>query len=211
MQAISTVIEIRKYSSLLKLLRVTALVLRFINNIRTKRADGKVIKGNIEASDISEAEKLWLIDAQLTRKSQQDFSKVKESLGIVLQGQFLVCKGRLGNSDLPLEAKFPIILPKDHRLTELIIFECHKNARHMKTAATLTEFRSRFWVSKGRQYVKKVLKECLICRKFDGKPYHDPPSAPHPHFRVSEAPPFSHVGVDFAGPLIHKGRSGHNE
>jgi len=207
-QTISSVIEIRKYSSLLKLFRVTALVLRFINNIKAKRAGGKVSTGNIEASDISEAEKLWLIDAQLTLKSQQDFSKVKESLGIVLQGQFLVCKGRLGNSDLPLEAKFPIILPKDHRLTELIIFECHKNAKHMKTAATLTEFRSRFWVSKGRQYVKKVLKQCLICRKFDGKPYHDPPSAPLPHFRVSEAPPFSHVGVDFAGPLYTKGDQG---
>ena len=203
-ETISSVIEIGKYSSLLRLLRVTALVLRFIYNMKGKRAGEKVSTGNLEASDISEAEKLWLIDAQLTLQSQQDFPKVKESLGIVLQGQFLVCKGRLGNSDLPLEAKFPIILPRDHRLTELIIFECHKNVRHMKTAATLTEFRSRFWVSKGRQYVKKVLKECLICRKFDGKPYHDPPSAPLPHFRVSEAPPFSHVGVDFAGPLYTK-------
>ena len=207
-QTISSVIENRKYSSLLKPLRVTVLVLRFINNIRAKRAGGKVSKGKLEASDISEAEKLGLIDAQLTLKSQQDFSKVKESLGIVLQGQFLMCTGRLGNSDLPLEAKFLIVLPKDHRLTELIIFECHKNARHMKTAATLTEFRSRFWVSKGRQYVKKVLKQCLICRKFNGKPYHDPPSAPLPHFRVSEAPPFSHVGVDFAGPLYTKGDQG---
>ena len=54
--------------------------------------------GNLEASDICEAEKLWLIDAQLTLKSQQDSSKVKESLGLVSQGQFLVCKGMLGSS-----------------------------------------------------------------------------------------------------------------
>ena len=159
MLIILSVIEIGKYSSLLKLLRVTALVLRFVNNMKGKRAGEKVSTGNLEASDISEAEKLWLIDAQLTLQSQQDFPKVKESLGIVLQGQFLVCKGRLGNLDLPIEAKFPIILQRGHRLTELIIFECHKNVRHMKTAATLTEFRSRFWVSKGRQYVKKVLKQ----------------------------------------------------
>ena len=98
-QTISSVIEIGKYSSLLKLLMVTALVLRFINNIKRKRADEKVSTGNLEASDIIEAEKLWIVDAQLTHKSQQDFSKVKESLGILLQGQFLVCKGRLGNSD----------------------------------------------------------------------------------------------------------------
>ena len=49
------VTEIGKYSSLLKLLRVTALVLRFIKNIKEKRAGGKVSTGNLEASDISKA------------------------------------------------------------------------------------------------------------------------------------------------------------
>ena len=42
------------------------------------------------------------------------------------------------------------------------------------------------------------------CRRYDGKPCHDPPSAPLPTFRVSEAPPFSHVTVDFAGSLYAK-------
>ena len=205
---ISSVIEIGRYCSLLKLLRVTALVLRFINNIKARKAGKNLCTGKLDAKEISEAEKLWLIDAQLSLQGQPDFSKTKENLGIVLQDQILVCKGRLENSDLSTEAKYPIILPKSHRLTELLVFECHKNVKHLKTAATLTEFRSRFWVTKGRQFVKKLLKQCFLCRKHDGKPYHEPPSAPLPKFRVSEAPPFTHVGVDFAGPLYTKGDQG---
>ena len=162
----------------------------------------------MDAKEINEAEKLWLIDAQLSLQGQPDCSKTRENLEIVLQDQILVCKGRLENSDLSTEAKYPIILPKSHKLTELLVFECHKNVKHLKTAATLTEFRSRFWVTKGRQFVKKLLKQCFLCRKHDGKPYHKPPSAPLPKFRVSEAPPFTHVGVEFAGPLYTKGDQG---
>ena len=35
----------------------------------------------------------------------------------------------------------------------------------------------------------------------EGKPYHAPKIAPLPDFRVSEAPPFDRVGIDFAGPV----------
>lgn len=76
------------------------------------------------AREIIEAEKLWLIDAQLSLQKQPDFPKTKENLGIVLQDQILVCKGRLENSDLSVEAKYPIILLKSHKLTEHLVLEC---------------------------------------------------------------------------------------
>lgn len=73
---------------------------------------------------------------------------------------------------------------------------------------TLAELRARFWVAKGRQYVKKLIRNCFICRKLEGKPYNLPPTAMLPDFRVTEAPPFSKAGVDFAGPLYVKGSNG---
>ena len=155
-----------------------------------------------------DAEKLWILDAQYGMQNQPSFANCKQHLGIILQDQLFVCKGRLENSDLPLESRYPIILPKDHRLTELIVLDCHMKVHHLKVNATLTELRSRFWVTKGRQFVKKILNKCFVCRKLDGKPYAVPPVAPLPDFRVSEVPPFSHVGVDFAGPLFVKGKDG---
>ena len=79
---------------------------------------------------------------------------------------------------------------------------------HCKVKGTLAEFRSRFCVTRGRQVVKKVINGCFLYRKLEGKPYISPPMAPLPEFRVIQAPPFSKVGVDFAGPLYVKGMKG---
>ena len=49
--------------------------------------------------------------------------------------------------------------------------------------------------------MKKVLRECIVCIRFQGKPYKAQPIADLPDFRVRQYPPFSRVGVDFAGPL----------
>ena len=109
--------------------------------------------------------------------------------------------GRLGNSAVPPEAKHPILLDKDHHLTNLILNECHERVMHGGVKATLTELRSRYWIVRGRQLVKKMLHKCVTCRRLQAKPYHSPPAPQLPSFRVNEAQPFSYTGVDFAGPL----------
>ena len=120
----------------------------------------------------------------------------------------LRCKGRLECSDLEPESQQPIILPRDDKLTKLAIEECHRKTKHSGIRATLGELRSRFWVPKGRQAVKKVLKECVTCMKAQGKPFKSPPVAELPDFRVRQSTPFSKVGIDFAGPLFVKTKTG---
>ena len=107
-----------------------------------------------------------------------------------------------------MEAKCPILLPRDDKFNELIVLDCHERALHSKERGPLSEFRSRFWVTRGWQYVKKLIRKCLTCRKFAGKSYNLPPTAMLPEFRVTEAPPFSNSGVDFAGPLYVKSSNG---
>ena len=101
-----------------------------------------------------------------------------------------------------------MVLPRDNTFTELIVWDCHQKVHHCKVRSTLAELRSRFWVIKGRQYVKKVLKGCFICKKLEGKAFDSQIMAPSPAFWVSEAPPFSTVGIDFAGPLYVKTKEG---
>ena len=79
----------------------------------------------------------------------------------------------------------------------------NKNNRRMSRE----RLRSKFWVPKGRQHVKKVISKCVVCRKLEGKAYSTPRSAALPEFRVTEAPAFSKVGVDFAGLLYVKERT----
>ncbi|XP_067025655.1 uncharacterized protein [Acropora muricata] len=120
----------------------------------------------------------------------------------------LRCEGRLLNSDLEIDAGKPVILPTKHPFTRLIIEECHQRVLHSGVRATLAELRSRFWVPRGKQIVKRILGECVTCRKLTGRPYSAPPTAVLPDFRVREAPLFSRVGVDFASPLYVKQKSG---
>ena len=51
---------------------------------------------------------------------------------------------------------------------------------------------------------KKVLKKCVICKRWQGSAYRSPKTAALPEFREKEAAPFSRVGIDFAGPLFVK-------
>ena len=117
----------------------------------------------------------------------------------------LKCTCRLTNAGLELEAIHPLILPKDHRFTELMIESCHRQVHHSGLRSTLAEMRTRvFWVPRERQYVKRIIGKCKVCKRFQGQCYDEPPMAPLPAYRGREPPPFAKVGVDFAGPLFVK-------
>ena len=52
--------------------------------------------------------------------------------------------------------------------------------------------------------MKRVISRCVPCKKIEDRMFTQPPIASLPEFRVRPAPPFSKVGVDFAGPLFVK-------
>ena len=56
----------------------------------------------------------------------------------------------------------------------------------------------------GRATVQKIVHKCVLCCRLEGQAYATPQMPPLPVFRVSEEPPFSYVGVDFAGPIYVK-------
>ena len=199
------VVEINRYSCTRTLLRVTAWVKRFCFNIKKRKEERK--REALTLQELSEAENDWIRVAQKELTQDDNYKQLVGKFGLSEDcNGVLRCKGRLEYSDLPPDAKEPIILPKDHRLTYLQIQQCHKRVLHSGVRGTLAELRSRFWVPKGRQVVKKVLSQCVVCKKFEGTPFAQPPVSSLPEFRVRPAPPFSKVGVDFAGPLYVKTR-----
>ena len=89
----------------------------------------------------------------------------------------------------------------------MVVVEGHKNVHHSVIGATLGEVHLRYWIPRGRQYVKGIMNNCVRCTK---KESHMKPPVPAdlPDFRVREASPFYNVGVDFAGPLLIKSDQG---
>ena len=191
-------IPCQNYSSLTRLLRVTALVQRFVKLVKGPPKDQK-LQPELSLEEFAAAETLWHRDIQTSVK---DLEKSNKQLGVYEdENGVLRCKGRIQNSSLPYETKFPVLLPQKHRFTELVILQCHAIVKHNGVRETLTQVRSHYWIPKGRQEVKRLLSKCVKCRKITGKPCSAPPPPPLPQFRVSDDLAFSQVGVDFAGPL----------
>ena len=122
--------------------------------------------------------------------------------------QIIRCKGRVSNAPLSEESKNLILLPSKHPLTNLIIQDVHSKIKHSGIKDTLTTIRERFWVPRGQEVVKQILRKCATCRRVEGAPYRPPPTPDLPMERVSPDPPFAHTGLDFIGPLyIRDGKS----
>ena len=61
------------------------------------------------------------VPQQVVLKQDPKFELLKKQLRIEEQSGILRCVGRLSNSDMDFESKFPVILPKNHRFTELVV------------------------------------------------------------------------------------------
>ena len=111
------------------------------------------------------------------------------------------CKGRINNSPLPNNCNNPVFMPSKNHLVELLILNVRNSTEHSGIRSRSTTIRERFWVLRGRESVKKVLNKCLVCARYEGTPFKAPPSPDLPAVRVADDPPFTHTGLDFAGPL----------
>ena len=151
---ISNIIDIDRFSSLERLLNVTSSVVRFIENLKAKKKKQPINCSEVSAKEMFAAEKYCVLDVQSTVRKEPKFNQLKQNLGLFEEGQVLRCKGRLNYSDFEFGGKFPIILPRENRFTELVVFACHQRVCHNGLKSTLAELRSRYWVPQGRQFVK---------------------------------------------------------
>ena len=166
-QLYQQVVDVTKFSSIRRLLLVTAFVLRFKNNLinKWKRKEHLIVTGDIHLEEINHAEELWVKREQFTIEKGVKYENLKKSLRLFTDDSGLLrLKGRFGNSDLSFEEKHPLLLRSDSYFTELLISNAHSTVKHSGMEATLNQLRLRFWVTKGRQTVKNVISKCVICK-----------------------------------------------
>ena len=178
--SLSSVLDPNKSGDFKRLIRVTAFVLRFLRNTRSKETKKKLV-GPLSNEECESVEILWLKEMQKAVVRSPRFENLKQQLGLYSDDNGLLrCRGRLQSASIPFDAKHLILLPVDHHLTVLIIDDCHQRVLHNGAKETLTELKSRFWVPRGRQTVQKVISKCVNCKTTEGKHYAVPPTAPLP-------------------------------
>lgn len=109
--------------------------------------------------------------------------------------------GRLINSKLTYDQKFPLLLPRQHRLTELIIQDFHQRYLHPGLRTLQFLISQQYWILSPRRAIRHVLSNCYRCFRVNPTAI-QPRMGNLPTLRVSQVKPFSHVGCDFGGPFL---------
>ncbi|KAG1930139.1 hypothetical protein F2P79_022561 [Pimephales promelas] len=118
--------------------------------------------------------------------------------------------GRLSHSSCTHVFKHPLILPKEHHVTKLIIAHHHESVKHQGKGFTINAIRSSgYWIPGMNRVVTSYIHNCVTCRKLrksaEGQRMSDLPVE-----RVESSPPFVYCGMDCFGPFMTKeGRKQH--
>ena len=109
--------------------------------------------------------------------------------------------GRLQKAKLAFSERHPVLLPANHKVTELIITSEHLRLMHAGPTLVSASLFRRFRILGGRRVIRNVTSKCVTCRKVAAKPrpqIHGQLSAN----RVNPGSIFDCVGIDYAGPVL---------
>ncbi|XP_037932511.1 uncharacterized protein LOC119667293 [Teleopsis dalmanni] len=176
-----------------------------------KKSERKIY--NLSADDIDAAEIVLVKQAQKCfsddirrlnlQKQLMKSNKLCSLNPFVDSAGVLRVGSRLRNADLSDNQKYPIILHTTSTLAKLRINQAHINMIHEGLKLTLNYVREKFWIIRGTSAVKAYINKCLKCFRIKAKGQSQlMGSLPTP--RVNFSRPFTHCGIDYAGPLYIK-------
>ncbi|XP_062713471.1 uncharacterized protein LOC134290365 [Aedes albopictus] len=217
----SSVIDWERFSKWERLHRAMAYVHRYINNLERRCHGGRTANGHLTQAELRQAETTLIKMAQREefqaemailirnrdRSTAEQLNLDKSSilyhlspfideLGILRQ------EGRIGAAQYAsIEMKYPAILPRNHRITMLILDCYHRQYQHGNAETVVNEIRQRYHVARLRALVRKISSSCLACRVMKAAPRVPRMAALPPARLAAFVRPFTYVGLDFFGPI----------
>ena len=212
---VSETIDPARISSWTRLRRVAAWVLRFYENTKQKEKEKRNLSQTLQVVEIVTAERFLVRDAQSSSFTPElkllkengnlpDSNKLSSLCPFIDEEGLLRVGGRLKFLQLPMEAKHPAILSREHPITHLIIDWIHRKNGHVGREHVLAILRQKYWVVAARTAINAVIRVCFLCRIRRAKQKY-PIMANLPCGRADfDNPPFSNCGVDLFGPITVK-------
>lgn len=97
---IAAAVNVSDYSTLQRLVTVTAWVMRLVDNLKAGLEQRAKSTGKLNVTELKHAEMEWIKSAQNNIKKQDNFKQLVSELGVIEDKGILRCVGRLANSDL---------------------------------------------------------------------------------------------------------------
>lgn len=217
----ATVVNFSRFSKWRRLLGTVAYVHRFADNCRRKVRGEKVETSYLSQDELKRAKNTVMRmvqreeypdEMEILARGETEVHKTSclyQLTPIVDEYGVMRVGGRTGAAPhATFDAKFPVILPRKHTVTRLIVDDFHRAFRHRNSETVVNEVRQFYNIARLRTVVKQVTAACQWCKVAKAIPT-VPRMAPLPAARLSSfTRPFTYVGIDLFGPLLVKvGRS----
>ncbi|XP_035907255.1 uncharacterized protein LOC118509982 [Anopheles stephensi] len=221
-------IPYERFSKLERLQRTIGWIVRYVGNLGRKVKDEPALGGNLRHEELCKAnvvlwkqtqreffpEEILILNSEnggdgSKGKTVSKRSRIYQLLPFLDEENVLRMRGRIGAAaEVPYCARYPVILPNNCKLAELIVDRYHRVYRHANNETVVNELRQQFQIPKLRVLVMKVAKSCAFCTIRRSLPQ-IPPMAPLPKERLAAfVRAFTFVGLDYFGPvLVKRGRS----
>jgi len=190
-----------------KILRLTSYWLRVRDCLRKKVVpDTAVPPTTVETTNAMWALVHWTQrvffaeDIENLRNHRKCSIKLRKLAPFLDKQNLLRVGGRLRHSDLPYNGKYPVLLPKEARLTAVLIDYVHRSNCHPGPNAVQNILQQSFWIISVRGVIRKRIHRCIPC--FRASPRSPQPFMGNlPRARLDHVKAFNKTGVDFAGPF----------
>lgn len=204
--------DVRRFSKYKSLLRTVGWMFRAVHNWKNQKTSNKIVE-ELTAAELQFAEKhicrviqKEAFPLEWNRLSNDEpitaASELYRLSAYYAEDKLIRVNGRIEAADgVPFGTKKPIILPKCHYLTDLIVLYYHQRYEHQFDETVICSIRQKFWIPSVRVILRKVKARCQLCRIKKAKP-EQPMMGQMPLDRLtSHVRPFTFTGLDYFGPV----------
>ena len=207
-------------SSYHKVVSVFRRVLIFINNLKMKlKLKDPVTFEHISCFDINHnfADATKLVIRRDQRKHfpeifeyfesrnrlLKDIPKLVEQLIVYVDQEGLLrVRSKMQKLKDDKRMRFPLLVSKDSLLTKYIVLDYHERFSHAGCYRLLAEVHKIFWIPRFFSVVKRIIRTCFICRRFNDRTVHLNQNC-YRDFRINPPEiPFRYIFVDYMGPFF---------
>ena len=102
-----------------------------------------------------------------------------------------------------MDFKFPIIVPRQSIINAPLIRETHLQCLHRSWQSTLSTLRQTVWIPNVTRLIQSIIRKCPQCARFNSR-QRQLQMGDLPQEGISPSTPFSHIGLDYCGPITTK-------
>ena len=199
-------INVKKFSSWRRLIRVTARIKRLARKAREGRSDDVrdvSMDDPLKPQELHEAEVFWIKEAHRSLNDRLMKGEFRSLTPFRDEDDVIRVGGRVSKVIVTYDCKHPVLSPHDHWISLLITRNAHQFG-HNGVATTTAKTRRKYWIIRAHDLAKSVKYRCVFCREMEHK-VESQFMADLPQLRLAPfTPPFHHTACDYFGPFIVK-------